>query len=438
MKTLYAVSLGCPKNLVDTEYILGLLHRDGYRVANVVEEADLAIVNTCAFIEEAVKESIDTILELADLRRQGRISKLAVAGCLVQRYGYKLARYIPEVDVWFGTGEVENVVEYLKGVRGRVYLSRPSGLPGPNVPRLRCSPFYTAYLRIAEGCSHHCSYCLIPKLRGPYRSRPMQTIVFEAEQLAQQGVKELNIIAQDITAYGSDLEIKWGLEKLLERLARLDGIEWIRLLYGHPLGLSHRLLQIIDEVDKVCPYLDIPLQHVNQKILASMGRAGQETARELVERIRRCRREIAIRTSLIVGFPGEGHNEFKELKEFVRWAELDHVGVFTYSKEKGTRAERLNGAPTKAVANERRKEIMELQAQICLKKNRARVGALVPVLIEGVSDETDLLLKGRTQWMAPEVDGQALINRGHGLEGEIMKVKITDAHPYDLVGEIVE
>ncbi|RLB25249.1 MAG: 30S ribosomal protein S12 methylthiotransferase RimO [Deltaproteobacteria bacterium] len=436
-KRVYLVSLGCPKNLVDTEHMLGLLVREGYEPSTTVESADLALVNTCAFIEDAVKESIDTILELADLRARGAISCLVVTGCLVQRYGYKLSKNIPEVDLWLGTGEVGSVVDCLKRSGKKVYLSKPSSLPGIDSPRVRCTPFYTAYLRIAEGCSHRCSFCLIPKLRGPLRSRTIESILFEAKQLAEQGVRELNIIAQDITAYGRDLGMKWGLESLVEKLASVEGIQWIRLLYAHPNGVSERLLRIMETVDKVCPYLDIPFQHVNKKLLAAMGRQGDEEPKRLVERIEACSREIAIRTTLMVGFPGEGEREFKELREFVQWAELDHVGVFVFSKENGTRAQRLDGEVSKKVAEERKEEIMRLQSEISFKKNQEKVGACLPVLIEGISDETDLLLKGRTQQMAPEIDGQVLINRGQGREGAIMPVRITEAYHYDLVGEIV-
>ncbi len=436
-KSIYVVSLGCPKNLVDTECMLGLLTREGYRITDVAEGADLALINTCGFIQDAVKESIDTILELAELRARDALSQLVVAGCFVQRYGNKLKREIPEVDLWLGTGEVENIVSAVKSTRKGVYLSRPSGLSDINCPRLRFTPFYTAYLRIAEGCSHQCSFCLIPKLRGPLRSKPLALLLREAKEMAEQGVKEINIIAQDITSFGVDLGMKWGLETLLERLAGEKGIKWIRLLYGHPCGISERLLKIIDTVDQICPYLDIPFQHVNEKILAAMGRKSEEDPRELVERIRRRNRKIAIRTTLMVGFPGERDREFKELMEFVEWAELDHIGVFVYSKEKGTRAERFEGEVASEVAEARRAEIMQLQAEISLKKNLQRIGSSVPVLVEGVSEETDLLLRGRAHWMAPEIDGQVLINKGRGEEGEIMKVKITEAYHYDLVGEIM-
>ena len=438
VKSLYAVSLGCPKNLVDTEHMLGLLAKAGYVVTETPEEADVALVNTCGFIEDAVKESIDTIVELADLRAEGKISRLVVTGCFVQRYGYKLGKEIPEVDIWFGTGQVASVVRCLEIPRRNFYLRRPTELLGHDSPRLRCTPFYTAYLRISEGCSHGCSFCMIPKLRGRLRSRPIESILLEAESLAADGVKEINIVAQDITSYGSDLGIKWGIETLVEGLAQVNGIEWIRLLYGHPLGISERLLDIVERFDKVCPYLDIPFQHVNERILGAMGRKGLESPRSLVERIRKRTRDIAIRTTLMVGFPGEGEREFAELKEFVRWAKLDHVGVFTYCKEKGTKAARLRDGVPRGIANRRRTEIMELQAEISLSKNQEKIASVLPVLIEGVSEETDLLLKGRTQQMAPDIDGQVYINQGEGMEGEIMKVKITDAYHYDLVGEIIQ
>ncbi|RLB42139.1 MAG: 30S ribosomal protein S12 methylthiotransferase RimO [Deltaproteobacteria bacterium] len=436
-KNLHAVSLGCPKNLVDTEHMLGLLVASGYVLTQDPEDADLALVNTCGFIEEAVKESIDTILGLAQLRRLGKISRLVVTGCFVQRYGYKLQGLIPEVDVWLGTGQFEKVVRYLEGSERGFYLSRPQTVPGSELPRLRCTPFYTSYLRIAEGCSHHCSFCMIPKLRGRLRSRPMESVLAEARQLAAEGVKELNIVAQDITSYGADLGLRWGLESIIEKLANIEGIKWIRLLYAYPSGISERLLDIMESVDKVCPYLDIPFQHVSERILVAMGRGADESPRHLIERIRKRKRDITIRTTLMVGFPGESEQEFEELKEFVLWAELDRLGVFTYSEEKGTRAARLKGGVPKGVANRRRSEIMQIQAEISLAKNQKIIGKELPVLVEGVSEETDLLLRGRTQQMAPEIDGQVLINKGMGVEGEIMRVRITEAYHYDLVGEIV-
>ncbi|RLB18706.1 MAG: 30S ribosomal protein S12 methylthiotransferase RimO [Deltaproteobacteria bacterium] len=437
-RKIYVVSLGCPKNLVDTEHMLGILTQEGYGIAEEVKEADLALVNTCSFIAEAVKEAVDTILTLADLRKTSRLKRLIVAGCLVQRYGYKLKKEIPEVDIWLGTGLVGRIGKLIR-VPDKIFsIERPIYLADHSVPRLRCTPFFTAYLRIAEGCSHKCSFCIIPKLRGPYRSRTIDSLLSEAEKMASEGVKEVNLVAQDITAYGSDLGMKWGLETLLERLSQIKGIQWIRLLYGYPGGITERLLDLMETVDLICPYLDIPLQHVNKGILSAMGRASEESPRQLVEQIRKRDRDIAIRTTLMVGFPGETHQIFRELWEFVRWAQFDHLGVFAYSKEKGTRAAKLHGEVPPSIAEGRRDEIMALQAEISLQKNRAKIGQKLSVLIEGFSEETDLLLKGRTATMAPEVDGQVLINRGVGEEGKIMAVRITEAYHYDLVGEIIE
>ena len=435
------VTLGCAKNLVDSEVMLGLLQAGGYSISPELEKAEIGIVNTCGFIQSAVEESVGMILEIADLKRTGQLRKLYVTGCLVQRYGYKLRRELPEVDGWLGTGEVEAIVRLLNEPGdGEIpfYISRPTFLAGHETPRIQSSPFYSAYVKIAEGCCHRCAYCTIPAIRGPLRSRPPASILAEVTAMARRGVKEINLIAQDTTVYGRDLGENSSLEDLLDGLVKVRGIRWIRLLYGHPQGISNRLLERIEAHGKICPYLDIPLQHVHSGVLGKMGRASdEENPRQLLERIRSRKRSISLRSTLMVGFPGETEDAFRELHDFVSWAEFDHLGVFVYSPEKGTRAAGFGGAVDREAAEKRRDELMQLQARIALKKNRRMIGQVVPVLIEGLSEETDLLMRGRTAVMAPDVDGQVLINKGEARPGDILPVKIRRAYAYDLVGEIL-
>ncbi|SPD75768.1 Ribosomal protein S12 methylthiotransferase RimO [uncultured Desulfobacterium sp.] len=437
------VSLGCAKNMVDSEHMLGILKSNGFDIVDDIYKADVAIINTCAFIRSAVEESIDTILEIAGLKKTGGLKKLIVAGCFVQRYGYKLRNEIPEVDGWVGTGEFLRIPDVITAERQEglspFHIGRPLLLADHRVPRLQSTPFFTAYMKIAEGCSHRCAYCIIPGLRGPLRSRTIESLVVEAEEMVARGVREINLIAQDTTQYGRDLEKNVCLEDLLERLVGVRGIRWIRLLYCHPEGISERLLDLIDSEEVICPYLDLPQQHVNKGILRTMGRVEEkETALELIARIRSKRRRISIRTTLMVGFPGETEKMFMELCEFVKQARIDHLGVFVYSPEKGTPAARLKADIDEKEAEERRSEILKIQSEISFELNRQMIGKTIPVMIEGPSKETDLLLTGRTAAIAPDVDGQVLINRGNGIIGEIMPVLITEAYPYDIIGEIVE
>ncbi|MGD9073997.1 MAG: 30S ribosomal protein S12 methylthiotransferase RimO [Desulfobacteraceae bacterium] len=441
-KKIFLVSLGCAKNLVDSENVLGMLKTNGFLLVSTIQEAEVAIVNTCAFIQSAVDESIDTILEVAKRKERGELEALFVIGCFVQRYGYKLLREIPEVDGWLGTGEIHKIVDILGGRAQETppfLISRPTYLADHTMPRVQTTPFYSAYLKIAEGCSHKCTYCTISRLRGPYRSRSLESLIVEAENLVARGVKEINLIAQDTTLYGRDLEGDIYLEDLLERLVHVQGLHWIRILYGHPHGISDRLLELVDGEKMICPYLDIPLQHINEKILKAMGRCCDgESPRQLIERIRARTQQVSLRTTVMVGFPGETDEIFDELYGFVKEAEFDHLGGFIYSPEEGTSAARLETAIEERVAQERLDAIMSLQGQISERKNQEMLGHIVSVLVEGVSPETDLLLKGRMATMAPEVDGQVLINKGDGMIGEIVPVRITEAHTYDLVGHIVQ
>jgi len=441
-KEIYLISLGCAKNLVDSEHILGILEEKGFHLANDLEEAKIAIINTCGFVQSAVEETIDTILEVISLKKQGIVKKIIVTGCFVQRYGYKLKREMPEVDAWLGTGEFFRIAELIEGLEQHgselFHIGRPAYLTDHSTPKIQTTPFYSAYLKIAEGCSHSCSFCIIPTLRGPYRSRNMESLIIEAERMAENGVKEVNLIAQDTTFYGKDLGEEHCLEDLLERLTALNKFRWIRLLYCHPERISERLLDLMDSEEAICPYIDVPFQHVNEKILKAMNRFSSRLKPwELIEKLRSRRRRISIRTTLMVGFPGETDEIFRELCEFVKTSKFDHMGAFVFSKEKGAPAARLEQTVNIIEAQERLKILMKLQEEISKGINRRLVGEIVPVLIEGVSPETDLLLKGRTAAMAPEVDGQVLINKGQGEIGEIMPVYIKEAHAHDLVGEIV-
>ncbi len=440
-KSLFLVSLGCAKNRVDSEHMLGILNREGYEVVPRIEEAGTVVINTCGFLQEAVQEAIDAILDAAGFKERGTLKKLVVAGCFVQRYGYKLRNEMPEVDGWLGTGEFHRIADVLKGLDKSpvpMLISRPTFSADHGLPKVQTTPFYTAYLRIAEGCANRCSYCMIPKLRGPFRSRAMDALIAEASEMVGHGVKEVNLIAQDTSRYGEDLHGKSRIMDLLQGLSRIEGIRWIRLLYFHPGRLTETFLDFMDANEVVVPYLDLPFQHSNRSLLEAMGRdLGEKSPWDLMSMIRDRNRKIHIRTSLMVGFPGETEDMFEEMCDFVKMARFDHMGVFVFSPEKGTAAARLPGQVDGEIALKRQSRLMKLQAGISKKLNQRMVGRVVPVLIEGESPETDLLLAGRTATMAPDVDGRVLINEGRGVVGEIMPVLITEAHEYDLVGGIL-
>jgi ribosomal protein S12 methylthiotransferase len=439
-KKIFLISLGCAKNLVDSENMLGLLKQRGFLTASDFDEAGIAVINTCGFIQSAVEESIETVFEAVQRKNRGGLEKVFVTGCLVQRHGYRLRRLIPEVDGWLGTGEIYRITDLLaqKGDSHLFFIGKPSFLADHSTPRIQTTPFYTAYLKISEGCPHICSFCTIPALRGHLRSRGIDSLVIEAREMASRGVKEINLVAQDTTMYGRDLEGGIGLEDLLERLLPIRGLRWIRILYSHPSEISDRLLKLIDMEEKICPYLDIPLQHVNKGILKAMGRNsyGGDIMR-LIERIRSMTRRISIRTTMMIGFPGETDDIYRELYDFVEAVGFDHLGTFIYSPEKGTPAARLKDIPDRRITEERLDAIMRLQADISKKNHQRLINQAVPVIIEGPLHETDLLLSGRTATMAPDVDGRVLINKGQGSVGEIARVLIREAHPYDIIGEIV-
>ena len=437
------VSLGCPKNLVDSEVMLGHLPLDRYEIILDEKQADIIIVNTCAFINDAKEESVDTILEVSDYKEQGNCKLLVVAGCLPQRYQDVLKEQLPEVDLFIGTAEgaqiVELIEQQLQGSIPTQKIGNPDYLYDHETPRVNSSPTYSSYVKIAEGCSNHCSYCIIPQLRGKLRSRSITSVVQEVNNLAGQGVTEIVLIAQDITDYGADRNDGATLEKLLKELVKVDGIVWIRLLYAYPDGVSTELIELIATEEKICKYLDLPLQHIDDQILTQMNRhLNEQQTRDLLQRLRDRIPDLTLRTSFIVGFPGETHEQFDKLLKFVEEGHFERVGVFHYSREEGTIAAKLPEQVPARTKKSRLKKLMKAQARVSFNKNRSLVGHTEQVLVEGYSEETDLLLKGRSARQAPDIDGRYLITSGVADVGEYVQLKITDSSEYDLIGEIIE
>lgn len=437
------VSLGCPKNLVDAEVMLGVLSQQQYEITTDEKDADVIIVNTCSFIKEAKQESIDAILDLAERKHDGRCHTLIVSGCLPQRYQEELAKELPEVDIFIGTGDYPRIAEILAEKSGTDvqlrYIGDPDFIYDETLPRLNSSPAWYSYLKIGEGCSNCCSYCIIPQLRGAYRSRPLEALVAEAQRLADRGVKEINVISQDITRYGSDMQDGTTLETLVKRLAAIEGIRWIRLLYAYPDGISDSLIGLIRDEPKVCKYLDIPIQHISDPVLKAMKRrSSEQQIRDLVAKLRSEIPGIALRTSLIVGFPGETLDDFNKLTQFVEQTQFDRLGVFCYSKEEGTPAAELPEQVTERVKRERYRKLMRAQARLSFRHNRTLIGKTEQVIVEGYSEETELLLKGRSSRQAPDIDGQVYITSGNANVGDIVNLKITDSSDYDLIGEMLE
>ena len=436
------VSLGCPKNLLDSEVMLGHLSQKGYELTKAPDEAEVLVVNTCGFIDAAKQESIDTILEMARYKEEGRCRRLVVTGCLAQRYASNIAEELPEVDAVIGLDQLHTVVDVTDGDERHVSSLQADGsaayLYDHLAPRVLTTPNHYAYVKISEGCDYPCTFCIIPKIRGAYRSREPESILSEARTLAAGGVRELCLIAQDTTRYGDEIGLRHGLAGLLRQLGDVDGIEWVRFLYAYPTTVDRAILEAMAEVPEICRYVDIPLQHASNRMLKAMKRPGTgESNRALIQRIRDVVPDVAIRSSFIVGFPGESEEDFDELLSFCRDVELDHLGVFTYSNEEGTEAY----VPIETVSDEekgqRRDRLMAQQREISLRKNESRIGRRVRVLVEGLSDETDLLLQGRTEHQAPGIDGVVLINDGEASPGEFVDVELTEAHPYDVVGTIV-
>ncbi|MEK6299198.1 MAG: 30S ribosomal protein S12 methylthiotransferase RimO [Acidobacteriota bacterium] len=448
-KKVAMVSLGCPKNLVDSEVMMGMLARQGYEITTDSQAAEVLVVNTCGFIDSARQESVDTILEMAQLKQTGSLKRLIVAGCLVERYRDELQREIPEIDALIGVNQLKEI-EAAAATNGRrslpVYSDGASApelyLYDETTPRLRATAPYTSYVKIAEGCDHTCAFCIIPKLRGVFRSRSPESIIREVEMLAAQGVKEFVLISQDTTTYGSDLALNDGLARLVDSIAGVPGVEWVRFMYCYPTAITDELLRVMAARPNVCKYFDIPLQHASRRVLQRMRRGGnRESYERLIERIRNRVPGVAIRTTFITGFPGEREEDFEELIEFVKTAQFDRVGAFTYSDEENAPAFELDEKIDPAVAARRGARLMKEQLKISRRKNRNLIGQRVRVLLEGRSKESDLLLEGRMETQAPEIDGSVLINDvADGEEprpGDFVTVEITEAQDYDLVGRIV-
>jgi ribosomal protein S12 methylthiotransferase len=437
-ETACLVSLGCPKNLVDSEVILGLLSRGGYLLTADPSKADVLIVNTCSFIEDATKEAVETVLQLSRLKKKGRCRLLVVAGCLPQRYGEVLEKELPEVDLFVGTGAFQKLPQLLsQKPKQKSFLPKSTFLYNEKTPRILSTPPFIAYLKIAEGCSNACTFCTVPKIRGRYRSRRLRSVLEEARGLAHQGVQELVLVAQDTTAYGRDLRDGTNLEKLLKGLVKVEGLRWIRILYSYPKPdrFTDRLLELMAQENKVCPYLDLPIQHIDDEILRRMGRRSKGTEiRSLLKKIRDFLPEINLRTSLMVGFPGEKESQFKALLDFVEEVGFDHLGAFKYSPEEGTPASRLPHPVPERVKDERHRTLMEIQKKISLKKYQKMVGQRRVVLAEGPQRERGVL-RGRLQIQAPEIDGSVFLY-GKAQPGDWVEARITQALPYDLVAKV--
>jgi len=466
------VSLGCPKNLVDSEVMLGLAQKDGHRLTRDAADADVLVVNTCAFIDKAKQESIDTILEMAEHKKTGACRRLIVTGCMAERYREELKAQIPEIDAILGTGEVPAIVDAIGGGSGLIPLLRSNGEPvrsrqaepprtmhaaaslaeaegegGPhtlptylydsNTPRLLATPRHYAYIKIAEGCDYKCAFCIIPTLRGHYRSRSIESVVQEAERLAASGVKELLLISQDTSFYGVDKGERGSLARLLRALNRVDGLEWIRMLYLYPTTIGDDVLEAMAESEKVCRYIDLPLQHASDGVLKRMKRPGTRAAYEkLLDRIRTRVSGVALRTTFIVGFPGETAEDYAELESFVKTIEFDHVGVFTYSHEEGTSAHALADDVPASVKRKRQAGVMRLQKQVVRRAHRRRLGQHVTVLVDGPAAEHDLVLRGRLEGQAPEIDPLVYLtdcDPSALSPGQFVQAEIVASRGYDLV-----
>ena len=435
------ISLGCDKNLVDSEVMLGLLDKKGYQIVDSEEDADIIVVNTCCFIHDAKEESIQTILEMAEYKKEGKLKALIVTGCLAQRYQQEIIDEIPEVDAVLGTTSYDHIVEAVEEAlagNGHVVLEDVDALPDVKEKRLVTTGGHYAYMKIAEGCDKHCTYCIIPKLRGNYRSVPMEKLLAEAKDLADQGVKELILVAQETTVYGKDLYGEKSLHKLLRELCKISGIQWIRILYCYPEEIYDELIQTIKEENKVCHYLDLPIQHASDAVLKRMGRRTSKAQLvEIIEKLRKEIPDISLRTTLITGFPGETQEQHEELKDFVDEMEFDRLGVFTYSPEEDTPAATMTEQIPEEVREERQAELMELQQEIAFDLAEDMVGREVLVMIEGkVADENAYV--GRTYKDAPNVDGLIFINTDEELmSGDFARVRVTGALEYDLIGELI-
>src|ERR1700736_4258456 len=467
------VSLGCPKNLVDSEVMMGLLQQAGAELVSGVEDADVIVVNTCSFIASAQQESVNTILEMAKHKTTGRARKLVVAGCLVERFRNDIRLNIPEVDAVVGTGELEAILAAAgvatapavdspfkilqsraegdaRAAQGRfsretwdgAIADLPNYLYDEATPRVLATPRHTAYIKIAEGCDHPCTFCIIPQLRGQFRSRRFESVIAEAERLAQSGVREVTLIGQDTTCYGEDFGLKDGLALLLEKLAAIEDLRWVRFLYAYPNKITGKLLDTISRHEKICSYMDVPLQHASASVLKRMKRGGgADVFQRSIDKMRRTIPDLTLRTSFIVGFPGETEREFEELCDFVREAQFDWMGAFAYSDQDGAAAYALENKLSAREIERRRKHLMGIQRQISKKKKKALVGREFDLLLEGESEETELLVEGRTPMHAPEIDGKVFVNdfpeEAIPQPGQFYRCQITEAHDYDLVAKIL-
>jgi len=470
------VSLGCPKNLVDSEVMMGLLARAGAELTRRAEDADVIVVNTCSFIESAQQESVNTILEMAAHKTGGKAKKLVVAGCLVERFRDQIQKDIPEVDAVVGTGELENILAAAglnpapapqpsnspfvvlpsrpegdaRAAQGRfsreswdgAITDLPNYLYDDATPRILATPHHMAYIKIAEGCDHPCTFCIIPQLRGQFRSRRFESVIAEAERLAQSGVREITLIGQDTTCYGEEFGLKDGLALLLEKLAAIEDLRWVRFLYAYPNKITGKLLDTIAQHEKICSYMDVPLQHASASVLKRMKRGGgADVFQRSIAKMRRTIPDLTLRTSFIVGFPGETEKEFEELCDFVREAQFDWMGAFAYSDQDGAQAYALEKKLSPREIERRRKHLMGIQRQISKKKKKSLVGREFDLLLEGESEETELLLEGRTPMHAPEIDGKVFVNdfpeEIDPQPGQFYRCQITEAHDYDLVAKIL-
>ena len=442
--TIGFVNLGCSKNQVDSEVMLGALAKDGFALTADPARAEVVIINTCGFIEEAKQESINAIIEYGAFKKSGACKVLIAAGCLSQRYQGELLKELPELDGVVGTGDTGRIAEICRTLLGpghktrRVWASPPPYLYDELTPRLRLGKTHSAYVKIAEGCNRNCAFCAIPIMRGKQRSRPVESIVAEARNLAAEGVKEINLISQDTINFGVDLGVRNGLLTLLRELVTVKGLRWIRPFYLYPQQVTDELIDLYAGEETITKYIDMPFQHINDAVLKRMHRLGDKThITKLVERLRARIPGLSFRTAFIVGFPGETKTAFNELKHWLTDMEFDRVGVFLYSDEEGTSAVDLQGKVDRKVMEERQAELLAIQEAISLKKNRQKVGSTLEVLVEGVSEETDLLLAARHEGQAPEIDGVVYLNEGAADVGDFVKAEITDAAAYDLVGRIV-
>lgn len=446
-KKVHFISLGCPKNLVDSEIMAGTLMKDGYQVVGEADQADTVIVNTCGFIEDSKKESIQRILDMGDLKQEGKIKKVVVAGCLTQRYKEELVEGLPEADLFVGSGEFQNIAKILKnseaGDKQKTFFNLPTYLQQEETPRVNSQPGHRAYLKISEGCMKRCAFCAIPLIRGNLQSRSIDAIVAEAKLLVAGGVKELIIISHDFTDYGWDIRRKDPTRKespveLLKALDQVEGLQWIRLMYLYPDGITPEMVQVIKNSKKIVKYFDMPLQHINDDVLKSMNRKmTRDEVETALMNIREHIPEAVIRTQFIVGFPGETQEQFEELLQFVADQQFDRVGCFKYSPEENTPGGRMENQIDEETKQYRHDALMEIQQNISREKHRDFIGKTIEVIVEGFSEETDLLLQGRFWGQAPDIDGVVLINDGQAQVGDMVQVHITDSLEYDLVGEIV-